>query len=330
VSPALVVENLMVRFPGRAGPVAVVNDVSFALSAGKTLVIAGESGSGKSMICQTLLGIVPVGGVATGKRIDWRGRDLLKLDELQWRDIRGAEIAMVFQDPTAALNPLITVEHQITDVVRAHHACSMSEARTRAIEALTRAGFPEPAHRMKSYPVELSGGLRQRVAIALALACRPALLIADEATTNLDVSIQAQIVRLLLSLQRELGLALIFVTHDLGLAAAVGGDILVMYAGYPVEYGPTQAVLSDPCHPYTRGLIRSAPTLCSNRANPLRPIAGSAPRPGSIGSGAPFRSRCSVIVEGTCERSAPSWIEAGPEHRVACHRFAQDGRTGLP
>ena len=199
--------------------------------------------------------------MVTGTRVDWRGRDLLKLSESEWRAIRGAEIAMIFQDPTAALNPLITVEHQITDVIRAHRTCSLREARARAIEVLCHVGFPEPEHRMKSYPAELSGGLRQRVAIALALACGPALIIADEATTNLDVSIQAQIVRLLLSLKDELGLALIFVTHDLSLAAEVGGELLVMYAGYPVERGPTRDVLSDPCHPYTRGLMRSAPTL---------------------------------------------------------------------
>ena len=265
------------------------------------------------MICQTLLGIVPRGGVVTGKRVDWRGRDLLKLSESEWRAIRGGEIAMIFQDPTAALNPLITIEHQITDVVRAHRTCSLREARARAIEVLCHAGFPEPEHRMKSYPAELSGGLRQRVAIALALACGPALIIADEATTNLDVSIQAQIVRLLLSLKDELGLALIFVTHDLSLAAEVGGELLVMYAGYPVERGPTRAVLSDPCHPYTRGLMRSAPTLRSSRANPLTPIPGYAPKPGSIG-----RARHSAP-------GAPSWSKgrastpppAGPRRRSA-------------
>ncbi len=330
MSATLEVENLSVHFPGRAGPVAVVNDVSLSLDAGSSLVLAGESGSGKSMICQTLLGIVPRGGTVTGARLEWRGRDLLKMSEAEWRAVRGAEIAMIFQDPTAALNPLITVEHQITDVIRAHRACTAREARARAVELLVLAGFPEPEHRMKSYPSELSGGLRQRVAIALALACRPALLIADEATTNLDVSIQAQIVRLLLSLQQELGLALIFVTHDLGLADEVGGELLVMYAGYPVERGPTSDVLRDPCHPYTRGLMRSAPTLRSSWANPLRPIPGYAPQPGTIGGGAPFRSRCYVAVEGLCERSAPGWTAAGMGHAVACHRFAQDGRAGLP
>ncbi|MDW6023261.1 ABC transporter ATP-binding protein [Mesorhizobium sp. BAC0120] len=325
----LSVENLSIRFAGRAGDITVVDDVSFDLSVGGSLVIAGESGSGKSMVCQALLGIVPGAAKVTGTRIDWRGRDLLTLGMQDWRAIRGAEIAMIFQDPTAALNPLITVEHQISDVVCAHRRCSRQEARARAIEVLGLAGFPEPAHRMKSYPSELSGGLRQRVAIALALAASPSLIIADEATTNLDVSIQAQIVTLLRRLKDELGLALIFVTHDLGLAAEIGGDLLVMYAGHAVERGPVRQVLSDPCHPYTRGLLRCAPTLRSSRANPLVPIPGQAPRPGSIGAGSPFRSRCPVVVDGICEISRPGWTAAGPGHAVACHRFARDGREGL-
>ena len=265
----------------------------------------------------------------SGTRIDWRGRDLLKTRDEDWRAIRGAEIAMIFQDPTAALNPLITVEHQITDAIRDHRKCSKAEARARTIEVLGLAGFPEPEQRMKSYPSELSGGLRQRVAIALALSCAPSLIIADEATTNLDVSIQAQIVKLLRRLKDELGLALIFVTHDLGLAAEIGGELLVMYAGHAVEHGPVRQVLDDPCHPYTRGLLRSAPTLKSSRANPLLPIPGQAPKPGSIGIGSPFRSRCPVVVDGVCELGRPAWTAAGPGHEVACHRFARDGREGV-
>jgi oligopeptide/dipeptide ABC transporter ATP-binding protein len=328
-APVLSVDHLSVSFPGRAGPITVVDDVSFTLAAGQSLVIAGESGSGKSMVCQALLGIVPDAATVTGSRIDWRGRDLLRTTDADWRAIRGAEIAMIFQDPTAALNPLITVEHQISDAIRDHRACSRAEARERTIEVLGLAGFPEPEHRMKSYPSELSGGLRQRVAIALALSCGPALIIADEATTNLDVSIQAQIVKLLGRLKDELGLALIFVTHDLGLAADIGGDLLVMYAGQAVERGPVRDVLDDPCHPYTRGLLRSAPTLTSTRAVPLRPIPGQAPKPGSIGAGAPFRSRCPVAIEGVCDVLRPDWTTAGASHDVACHRFARDGREGV-
>lgn len=328
--PALSVDNLTITFPGRDGPVKVVDGVSLSLDAGQSLVIAGESGSGKSMICQALLGIVPKAASVTGNHILWHDRNLLTADDKQWQAVRGAEIAMIFQDPTAALNPLITVEHQISDVIRDHRRCSREEARERAVEVLGMAGFPDAATRMKSYPSELSGGLRQRVAIALALACAPSLIIADEATTNLDVSIQAQIVQLLRRLKDELGLALIFVTHDLGLASEIGGDLLVMYAGQAVEHGPMRTVLEDPCHPYTRGLLRSAPTLSSSRANPLRPIPGQAPRPGTIGAAAPFNTRCPVAVAGLCDRVSPGWTTAGAGHQVACHRFAQDGRGGLP
>lgn len=327
--PVLSVQNLCISFPGRSGDIPVVDDVSFTLGAGESMVIAGESGSGKSMICQALLGIVPGAATVTGTRIGWQGRDLLKASAEEWRAIRGAEIAMIFQDPTAALNPLITVEHQISDAIRDHRRCTREETRARTIEVLGLAGFPEPEHRMKSYPSELSGGLRQRIAIALALSCAPKLIIADEATTNLDVSIQAQIVTLLHRLKRELGLSLIFVTHDLGLGAEIGGDMLVMYAGQPVEYGPVRAVLDDPCHPYTRGLLLSAPNLKSSRAEPLRPIPGQAPNPRTIGAGAPFRSRCQVVVEGVCAMSRPGWTEAEAGHRVACHRFARDGREGV-
>ncbi len=327
--PVLGVEHLSIRFPGPSGDIPVVDDVSFTLAAGGSMVIAGESGSGKSMICQALLGIVPKAATVTATRIDWQGRDLLTATDEQWRAIRGAEIAMIFQDPTAALNPLITVEHHISDAIRDHRRCTRQEARARTVEVLGLAGFPEPEHRMKSYPSELSGGLRQRVAIALALSCAPKLIIADEATTNLDVSIQAQIVTLLRRLRDQLGLALIFVTHDLGLAAQIGGELLVMYSGHPVEHGPVRDVLDDPCHPYTRGLLRSAPTLKSSRANPLRPIPGQAARPGSIGAGSPFRSRCPVVVEGVCDISRAGWSSAGAGHEVACHRFVRDGRGGV-
>lgn len=323
------VENLSVGFPGTGNLLRAVDGASFELKRGGSFVIAGESGSGKSMVCRSLLGIQPEAATVTADRLEWQGQSLLGLTPRQWRPLRGGAIAMIFQDPTAALNPLITVGRQIVDVVRTHTACSMAAARTRAIEVLGLAGLPEPAQLMKQYPSELSGGMRQRVAIALALSAGPELIIADEATTNLDVSIQAQIVTLLKRLQRDLGVALIFVTHDLDLAAEVGGQIMVMYAGQPVEIGDVHAVLRDPCHPYTRGLLRSAPTLHSSRDEPLRPIPGTTPKPGSIGQGAPFRDRCPVAVAGICEARRPQWSEASPGHIVACHRYELDGRGGL-
>ncbi len=328
VDRVLNVEDMSVKYPGRGGLITVVDQVSLSVDAGKSLVIAGESGSGKSMICQALLGIVPGAGQVSGTRMDWRGKNLLELDEAGWRSVRGSEIAMVFQDPTAALNPLITVGSQIIDVIRTHRRCSRSEAKNRAIESLELAGFSEPAQQLRRYPSELSGGMRQRVAIALALCCEPSLIIADEATSNLDVSIQAKIVTLLHELKDKLGLALIFVTHDLGLASEIGGDLLVMYAGSMVEYGPVQSVLDNPSHPYTIGLLQSAPTLHSTRDNPLKPIPGQPPRPGTIGTGAPFVERCPVAVQGVCDRKRPTWTRVGAGHQVACHRFALDKEGG--
>jgi len=327
--PLLNIDKLNINFSSHNGPIKALDDAGLVLNRGDSLVIAGESGSGKSLLCRAILGIQPASATVTG-RLEWKGQDLLGLTQRQWRPLRGAQIAMIFQDPTAALNPLLTVGRQIMDAVCTHRRCSRRQARARAIEVLGLAGLPNPEHRLTNYPFELSGGMRQRVAIALALSAEPELIIADEATSNLDVSIQAQIVALLLRLCKELGMALIFVTHDLDLAAQVGGRILVMYAGQPVETGPVGTVLADPCHPYTRGLLRCAPTLRSSRAEPLRPIPGQTPKPGSVGRGAPFRTRCPVVVEGVCEVHRASWTAAGPGHLVSCNRFAQDGRAGLP
>lgn len=327
--------SLSVTFPAGAARVPVVHDVSFDLPEGRCLAIVGESGSGKSMCCQTLLGIVPEPGEVSGEGLFWQGENLLESSPERWRRLRGAEIAMVFQDPTAALNPLMAIGRQIEDVIVAHQGGTRRAARLRVVEVLREVGFPEPEQRYGAIPAELSGGLRQRVAIALALACRPKLIVADEATTNLDVSIQAQIIDLLRDLKTRLGIAIIFVTHDLGLAAEIADDVMVMYAGHAVEYGPVRHVLDQPCHPYTIGLLRSAPTLDSRRSEPLQPIPGQTPPLATIGAGAPFRSRCPVVVEGVCDREKPGWTpcepghRGGPGHRVACHRFALGGRDAV-
>lgn len=325
----LVFDNITVSFPGPNGPTKVVNDVSFRLDPHKCLVIVGESGSGKSMACQSLLGIVPEPGQVSGGGIHWSGRNLLENTEREWLAVRGSDIAMVFQDPTAALNPLMPIGRQIMDVVLAHRRVSRRQARARAIEVLGQVGFPEPERRLKSYPIELSGGLRQRVAIAMALSCEPKVIIADEATTNLDVSIQDQIIRLLRRLMDDLGIAIIFVTHDLALAADIGDDMLVMYAGHAVERGPVSAILEAPSHPYTLGLLRSAPTLRSTRDDPLRAIPGQTPDIWRIGDGAPFRGRCPVAVDGVCEVRKPGWTDCGGGQFVACHRYERDGRAGV-
>jgi len=327
--PALRFENITIAFPGDGEPLKVVNDVSFAVDPGKCLVIVGESGSGKSMACQALLGIVPSPGEVSGGGIFWGGRNLLQSTPRQWMAVRGAEIAMVFQDPAAALNPLMPVGRQIVDVVRAHRSVTRAEAERRAVEVLHQVGFPDPERRMRAYPIELSGGLRQRVAIALALACQPKLIIADEATTNLDVSIQAQIIGLLRDLKDELGLSIVFVTHDLGLAPEIGNEVLVLYAGHAVERGPVRAVLDRPSHPYTIGLLNSAPTLQSSRAHPLKPIPGQVPALTEIGAGSPFRSRCPVVVPGVCDTRKAGWTTCGDGHFVACHRYERDGIGGV-
>lgn len=325
----LEIRDLKVSFPSGNGLVPVVDGVSLSLEAGRTLVIAGESGSGKSMICRTLLGITPKSAQVEATTLSWQGRDLTALTDADWRSLRGGEISMIFQDPAAALNPLISVQTLISDIIHEHRGGTKAARRKRTIEVLRQAGFPDPEKRLRNYPGELSGGLRQRVAIAMALSCNPQLLIADEATTNLDVSIQAQIVTLLRQLQQDYGLSMIFVTHDLGLAREIGGDLLVMYAGQPVEYGPVSTVLADPCHPYTKGLLRSAPTMQSRRDTPLRPIPGQSPRPGEVAGGAPFRHRCDVAVDGVCDRIRPGWTQVSPGHLVACHRFEKDGREGI-
>lgn len=325
----LVFDNITVTFPGPHGPAKVVNEVSFRLEPHKCLVIVGESGSGKSVACQSLLGIVPEPGRVSGGGIHWDGRNLLHNTERDWMAVRGSDIAMVFQDPTAALNPLMPIGRQIMDVVLAHRGATRRQARERAIEVLEQVGFPEPERRLKSYPIELSGGLRQRVAIAMALSCKPKVIIADEATTNLDVSIQDQIIKLLRDLKNKLGIAIIFVTHDLALADDIGDDMLVMYAGHSVERGPVGAILGAPSHPYTLGLLRSAPTLQSTRDDPLRPIPGQTPDSWRIGDGAPFRSRCPVAVDGVCDVRKPGWTECGGGHSVACHRYQRDGRAGV-
>jgi peptide/nickel transport system ATP-binding protein/oligopeptide transport system ATP-binding protein len=321
--PILEVEGLCVTFPRPGGRVPVLRDVGLRLAAGAALALVGESGSGKSMLCQALLGIVPPPGEFEARRLFWRGRDLRHADPATWREVRGAGMAMVFQDPTAALNPLMSIGRQIEDVVRTH-GIGAGEARRRVQEVLREVGFPDPEQRRRELPSQLSGGLRQRVAIAMALAARPQLIIADEATTNLDVSIQAQIIQLFARLRRELGVALIFVTHDLALAAEVADEVLVLYAGHAVEQGPARQVLDAPAHPYTQALVASAPTLASRREHPLRPVPGTVPDPAEIGEGAPFRSRCPVVIERLCAHQKPGWTALGPGHRVACHRVAHD------
>ncbi len=322
------VESLRIEFPTHEGVAVAARDVSFELQEGECLAIVGESGSGKSVTCLGLLNLVPPPGRIADGRIVLDGEDLGALDGEAIRRVRGDRISMIFQDPSAALNPLFTVERQIRDVIAAHKSWSAREIRARVVQVLGEVGFPQPEQRMGSYPHELSGGLKQRVAIAMALACGPRVVLADEPTTNLDVGVQAQIVELLAELKREHGFGIVFVTHDLPLARRIADRIMVMYAGYPVELGPADELLDNPAHPYTIGLLHAAPRGESHDVRRLTAIPGTVPNLATLGGSAPFHSRCPVLVGGVCDRDEPGWTDCGPGHVVACHRFAADGREG--
>ena len=323
-APLLEIDGLTVQFPTPAGPMSVVRDVSFAVGAGECLGIVGESGSGKSMTSRAVLRLVPPPGRIAGGAVRFDGTDLLTLSEAQMRKVRGAQISMVFQDPTASLNPLFSIGRQLTDVIRTHTDAGRAEARARAVEVLDQVGFADARRRLRAYPFELSGGLRQRVSIALALACGPKLVIADEPTTNLDVSIQAQIIDLLLRLKDEVGFAILFISHDLGVVASIADRVSIMYAGRALETGPASAVLAAPSHPYTQRLLRSAPTLESRRADGLPSIPGAAPQLGELPAGCPFTARCELAMEGVCAEIEPVWTDLGGDRAAMCHLLEKE------
>ncbi len=318
--PLLRVEDLRVSYATEDGTVQAVDGISYELGRGRTLGIVGESGSGKTVAALSVLGLTRVEGATVSGRISFEGHgDLLALDDSQLRAIRGDEIAMVFQDPLSSLHPMYRVGAQIVEAIRAHRDIAKAAARARAIELLDLVGIPEPAARVDSYPHELSGGQRQRAMIAMALANDPKLLIADEPTTALDVTVQAQILALLSRLQRERGMALVLVTHDLGVVAEMADEIAVMYAGRIVERAPAERVFAAPEHPYTWGLLRSIPTLDGPREELLTPIPGSPPSPLAPPSGCRFHPRC-PYSEPEHARIDPA-LEPVPgqsDHEVAC------------
>jgi peptide/nickel transport system ATP-binding protein len=311
-TPLLAVEHLTTAFPidGRWTP--AVNDVSFSLAKGETLALVGESGCGKSLTALSILRLVdPPGRIMSGS-VRFDGRDLLTLTERQMRAVRGASIGLVLQEPMTALNPVYTVGSQIVETLEVHGMARGRAARARAIELLDAVRVPEPARRADEYPHQLSGGLRQRALIAAALACRPRLLIADEPTTALDVTIQAQILDLLRDLRRDLDLALLLITHDLGVVAHNADRVIVMYAGRIVEEAPVRALFQDPRHPYTRGLLRSMPGRAAGSR--LEAIEGTVPRLGTIPAGCAFAPRCPSRFE-PCTVALPAL--AGADGHVA-------------
>jgi peptide/nickel transport system ATP-binding protein len=317
--PLLRVQDLRVSYSTEDGLVQAVDGISYELGRGRTLGIVGESGSGKTVAALSVLGLTRAEGATVSGRVTFEGRDLLTLADSELRAIRGNEIAMVFQDPLSSLHPLYRVGAQIVEAIRAHRDLTKAAARTRTIELLDLVGIPEPAQRVDAYPHELSGGQRQRVMIAMALANEPKLLIADEPTTALDVTVQAQVLALLSRLQRELGMALVLVTHDLGVVAEMADDIAVMYAGEIVEQAPTERLFASPEHPYTWGLLRSIPTLDGPREELLTPIPGSPPSPLAPPPGCRFHPRCPYSQPEHARTDPPLLPVSGrPDHRVAC------------
>ena len=304
--------------------------VSFAIGAGETLVIVGESGSGKSVTSLAVMGLVPQppGRIVAGRMLfrtrAGQVRDLARAGTEEMQRLRGAEIAMIFQEPMSALNPVYTIGEQISESLLLHERLGRRAARQRAIEMLTLLGIPEPARRFGAYPHQLSGGMRQRAMIAMALCCRPSLLIADEPTTALDATVQAQILDLIRRLQKEIGMGVIFITHNLGIAAEIADRILVMYAGQAVETGTRHAIFREPRMPYTRGLLNSVPRLGLDReAAPLQAIPGSVPNLAELPPGCTFLPRCAHARPIPCAERRPELEPCGPEHDVRCARWRE-------
>ena len=327
--PLLEVEDLRTYFDLRHGVVKAVDGVSFALGAHETLAIVGESGCGKSITALSLMRLVPdPPGRIAGGSIKLAGRDLLALDEEAMREVRGKDIAMIFQEPMTSLNPVLTIGSQIAEVLLLHEQVDRAQAREKAIDMLRLARIPEPAQRAKEYPHQLSGGMRQRAMIAMALACNPKVLIADEPTTALDVTIQAQILDIMMDLQRKFGTAIILITHDLGVVAETAQRVIVMYAGRKVEEAPVDELFARPQHPYTRGLMASIPRLplmrgeADNTGERLQEIPGMVPALTDLPAGCVFAPRC-AHAQDRCRAAYPPYEEKRSRHWAACWRSTE-------
>jgi oligopeptide/dipeptide ABC transporter ATP-binding protein len=325
--PLLAVEGLTTRFPTARGLLTAVDDVSFTVGRGEIFGLVGESGSGKTATIRSLIGLVPRPGKVVAGSVHYRGQDLLRLGERQLRGIRGREIAMIFQDPATALNPVLRIEGQIVEMLLAHGAATKRTAREQAVELLRAVGIPAPEQRLRDYPHQFSGGMAQRVVIAIAIAANPSLLLADEPTTALDVTIQDQILTLLVRLQRERGMGMILVTHNLGVVAETCDRVGVMYAGQLVEVAPTATLLREPRHPYTLGLLSCVPRVESRSAE-LRPIPGSIPDLVDPPPGCRFHPRCAFATE-ACRLGPIPLVPVGRDHWSAClHHDRLAGQAG--
>jgi oligopeptide transport system ATP-binding protein len=314
--PLLEVKNLSTQFQSEDGIVKAVNDVSFHIMPGETLGVVGESGSGKSITALSILRLIadPPGRIVSGEVL-LDGVDLLKLPNANIRDVRGAKIGMIFQDPMTSLNPVLTVSLQITETLRRHTAMTRQQAQARALEMLQRVGIPNAEQRLREYPHQFSGGMRQRVMIAMALSCNPRFVIADEPTSALDVTVQAQILDLMHTIQVKHRTGIMMITHSMGVVAGIADRVQVMYAGSIVETAPTEEMFANPCHPYTVGLMSSIPRLDERKQ--LRPIPGLPPDLADLPAGCAFAPRCSYAQE-KCLSHRPQLVDVGPDHRSAC------------
>ncbi len=326
----LEVRNLETRFYTQDGVVHAVNGVSFELHEGETLGVVGESGCGKSVTMLSILRLIPSPpGRITGGEVLFEGRDLLKMTDDEIRQVRGNRIAMVFQDPMTSLNPVLTINQQISEALQLHLGMDKEMARKRTIELLEMVGIPSAAERVDDYPHQFSGGMRQRVMIAMALSCNPQILIADEPTTALDVTIQAQIIDLVKRLQREIGMAVIWITHDLGIIAGLADRVMVMYAGFVIEEATVHELYNDPRHPYTLGLLGSVPRLDEKRPEKLYSIEGLPPDLIQLPPGCPFAPRCAYAIEKCLEENPPLMSTVSTRHRSACWRWQDVSKEHL-
>jgi len=324
LAPLLDVRDLHTQFRTGAGTIRAVDGISYAVEPGETVAIVGESGSGKSVSALSILRLIPdPPGRITRGEVHFLGRDLMKLSDAEMREVRGGDIGMVFQEPMTSLNPVLTIGRQITETLEQHRRADRAAAHRRAVELLRLVGIAEPERRLKQYPHQLSGGMRQRVMIAIALACDPKLIIADEPTTALDVTIQAQILELMSGLTRRLGVALIIITHNLGVVARYAKRVNVMYAGRIVESGPAAAIYHAPRHPYTMALLRSVPRLDRPRRARLDPVDGQPPDLTRLGRGCAFRPRCRFAVD-ACAETVPPLIAAGAAGQFSACLRAQE------
>jgi oligopeptide/dipeptide ABC transporter ATP-binding protein len=321
VAALLEVQNLSVKFPSPGGvSLTAVRDLSFVIGPGEVLGLVGESGSGKSVTSLALMGLLPPQATVSGQILFAHNNvasDLLQMSDEQLRQLRGSAIGMIFQEPMTALNPVMRVGQQIAEAVAAHHVVSKNEAWERAVAAMNDVAIPDAAKRARDYPHQLSGGMRQRIMIAMAIVNRPQLLIADEPTTALDVTIQAQILTLLAELRAKFGLAMLFISHDLAVVSQVADRVAVMYAGNLVELGSKQHIFQSPAHPYTQGLLQAVPTLQTDRKRPLKTIEGTVPALQAMPPGCAFEPRC-VEKVAECARNLPQLVQVAPGHWARC------------